>query len=371
MGTAVPLRGRYALVLGLATVLAPAHAADFYVSTRGADQNPGTAVRPFRTITHAYGFAAPGIRIHVLPGVYHDYTSRWGIHLDKSGTATNPIVLKSEVRDGAIIDGQYGSDRHIGFYIDGSYNVVDGFEIRNCPDGGITIWGNGNRILNNEIHHNGNPASKSTNGKDGIYSNEDTSGGYYAGNSIHDNGRIGSNLDHGLYLCGRDETVISNVLFRNAASGLQIAGYTAVSNMKVYNNVFAWNGTSGIILWMTLKGVEIKNNILYHNGRYGLGSWEAHGTGVTVDHNLCFANGQGSYNFTGGGSKYSYTLGITISADPHFVNGTRQAFDAHLGRGSPAIGAGLKLASALPANEDGAHQPAAGEWDLGAYASGR
>ena len=47
-----------------------------------------------------------------------------------------------------------------------------------------------------------------------------------------------------MYLCGANETVLNNVLYRNAASGLQVAGYTTVSGMKVYNNVIAWNGTA-------------------------------------------------------------------------------------------------------------------------------
>src|SRR5262249_13152114 len=130
------------------------------------------------------------------PGIYSDYTSRWGIHLGKSGTASKPIVLRSDVRGGAIIDGQNASDRNEGFYIDGSYNVIDGFEIRNCPNGGISIWADGNQILNNHIHHNGNPASSSTNGKDGVYSDSSTSGNVYTGNWIDHNGRTGSNLDH-------------------------------------------------------------------------------------------------------------------------------------------------------------------------------
>jgi len=33
-------------------------------------------------------------------------------------------------------------------------------------------------------------------------------------------------------------------------TGIQIAGYNTVSTMKVYNNVVAFNGASGIILWM-------------------------------------------------------------------------------------------------------------------------
>jgi hypothetical protein len=246
---------------------------------------------------------------------------------------------------------------------------VDGFEIRNCPNGGISIWSNGNQILNNHIHNNGNPASTSTNGKDGVYSNEGTSGNIYEANYIDHNGRTGSNLDHGLYLCGQNEVVANNVLLANAATGLQVAGYTTVSNMKVYNNVMAWNGTCGIILWQSLNGVDIKNNIIYQNGHYGIGSYAATGSGVVADHNLVYGNGSGSFDFTGGGSTYSYSLGTSLNTDPGLVNETSTSFDPHLASGSPAIQAGLNLSSAITTDMSGAARPSSGPWDLGAYAS--
>ena len=359
--------GLRALCVIFALVLARVQAADLYVSTSGSDSNSGTSASPFRTITYAYSKASGGTTIHVLPGTYTDYTSGWGIHLGKSGSSSSPIVLHSETRGGAIIDGGNASDRNQGFYIDGSYNTVDGFVIRNCPLGGISIWANGNRIINNEIHHNGNPASSSTNGRDGVYSDEGTSGNYYANNSIHDNGRSGSNLDHGLYLCGANETVINNLLFRNSASGLQVAGYTTVSNMKVYNNVMAWNGTSGIILWMALSGVDIKNNIIYQNGHYGVGCYAATGSGVVADHNLCYANAYGNYDWASGGTTVSHTLGTSITSDPSFVNDSSASFDAHLAGSSPAVGAGLNLSSAFTTDFNGKARPASGAWDLGAY----
>jgi hypothetical protein len=275
-------------------------------------------------------------------------------------------VLKSQVRGGAVIDGQNTSDRHTAIYIDGSYNIVDGFEIRGGPKEGITIWANGNQILNNRIHHNGNLASTSTLGQDGVYSSEDTSGNVYANNTIHDNGRAGSNLDHGMYLCGDNEMVINNVIVRNAAYGLHIAGYTTVNNMKVYNNVMAYNGKSGIIFWMAVSGVDIKNNIVFQNGTCGIDSYDAHGSGVVLDRNLVYGNPAGNYNLTRDGSDFSYTLGTTITSAPLFVNSSSAGFDAHLSAGSPAINAGLNLSSVFTTDLDGATRPASGPWDLGA-----
>lgn len=368
MRRAVSVGGlRSLLCLGWLSVLAPAQAATLYVSTQGSDSNPGTSAQPLRTITRAYSLASAGTTIYVAPGTYTDYTTGWGIHLGANGTAANPIALRSQTRGAAIIDGQNASGRNVGFYIDGNYNIVDGFQIRNCPNGGISIWANNNGIINNEIHHNGNPASTSTNGRDGVYSNEGTSGNYYLANSIHDNGRSGSNLDHGLYLCGQNEIVINNLLFRNAASGLQIAGYTTVANMEVYNNVMAWNGTSGIIVWMTVNGVDIRNNIVYNNGHNGVIFYAATGSGVVLDHNLCYANAWGNYDFASGGSTASYTLGSTITADPAFVNNSSASFDPHLGSGSPCIQAGLNLSSVFTTDKDGAARPASGPWDLGGY----
>src|SRR5439155_17323577 len=95
-----------------------------------------------------------------------------------------------------------------------------------------------------------------------------------------------------------------------------------------------------------------------------------HGSGVVVDHNLCFSNRAGSYNFTGGDSDHSYTLGTTISADPLFVNGASAGFNAHLASGSPALQAGLNLSSVFATDKDGTARPATGAWPLGAYVSG-
>src|SRR5215469_11777455 len=153
-----------------------AQAATYYVATTGSDSNPGTSAQPFRTITGAYSLAGPGTTILVAPGTYTDYQSGWGLHLGSSGSSSSPIVLQSQVRGGAIIDGQNASDRNEGIYIDGGYNIVDGFEIKNGPNGGISIWGSHNQILDCEIDHNGNPAYTGSNGHDGLYEDQSLTG---------------------------------------------------------------------------------------------------------------------------------------------------------------------------------------------------
>jgi Bacterial Ig domain/Protein of unknown function (DUF1565) len=362
---AVSLR-RLGMLIGLfATV--HAYSATLYVSTSGSDSYPGTSSQPFRTITGAYSHATAGTIIIVKAGTYTDYSSGWGIHLGKSGSSSSPITLKSEVPGGAVIDGQNASDRNVGFYIDGNYNIVDGFEIKNGPEGGITIWSSYNQILNCNIHHNGNPASSSTQGKDGVFSDSATSGNIYRANYIHHNGRTGSNLDHGFYICGRNEVVVNNILLANAANGIQVAGYNTAVNLKIYNNVMAYNGANGIILWLSLNGVDIKNNIIYKNGHTGIGSWDAHGSGVNIDHNISFGNTLGDFNHVDGGSDYTYNYSSTISSDPQLVNNTATAFDPHLKSGSPGIQGALNLYSTFTTDMTGAQRQSSGAWDSGVY----
>src|SRR5206468_4714333 len=89
-----------------------------------------------------------------------------------------------------------------------------------------------------------------------------------------------------------------------------------------------------------------------------------------LDHNVCYANAYGSYNFTDGGSTCSYTQGTSISSDPRCVNDTSSGFDAHLSSASPAILAGMNLSSVFTTDLDGRARPASGAWDLGAYIYG-
>jgi hypothetical protein len=351
----------------LSTSLIGAQAATYYVATTGSDSNPGTSSQPFRTITYAYGKASAGTTIMVAPGTYTDYSSGWGWHLNKSGTASSPIVLKSTTRGGAILDGQFAS--HDGIYLDGSYNVIDGFGITRAPITGVYVAGNANQIINCEIYNNGTQGSSDPEGQ-GIYSSDGTSGNQYVGNYIHDNGYTGSNLDHGLYLCGQNEVVANNVVVRHPSRGLQLAGYSSVSNTKVYNNVFAWNGKHGITVWMQMSNVDIRNNICFQNGLYGVQFYAATGSGVTLDHNLVYGNGSGNYSLAEGGTTVSYTLGTTISSDPKFANESSSSFDAHLNSGSPAIGAGLNEYSTITTDYAGAARPSSGAWDLGAYVYG-
>jgi hypothetical protein len=199
----------------------------------------------YSSIIAAYAITIPGDTIIVKPGVYNEFSSTSGIRLNKSGTAAAPIVLKSQVRWGAVLNGENNPARERIMYIDGSYNIVDGFEMKNGWSDGVAVYGNFNRLLNNNIHDNGTIYNNQFNyGQDGIYSNDRTHDNIYIGNFVHHNGRISlnSNLDHGLYLCGSNELVANNIVVYNCTYCIQVAGYDNVKKLKIYNNTLSLNG---------------------------------------------------------------------------------------------------------------------------------
>src|SRR5262245_42164685 len=289
-------------VLGSVAFTPAARGAVYYVAIDGNDANAGTVSSPFRTINFAYEKTVAGDTVIVKPGVYTDvtmakYSGLYGLYFGHSGTSTHPITIKSQIKWQAIIDGQNVAGRDRVLVLGGIYNIVDGFQIRYGKKAGVTLYGSNNQLINNEIHHNGNLGdATSTQGQDGVFSDPGVHDNLYAQNYIHDNGRISlaSNLDHGLYLCGDNEAVVNNVVTGNSAYGLQIAGYSTVTNMKVYNNVFAKNGRSGIVVWQAIDQIFIENNIFYNNERYAVRVYNTSGGTVAIDNNIMFGNLQGT-----------------------------------------------------------------------------
>jgi len=347
-------------ILGLPHLLG---AADYYVSPAGADTNAGTVAAPLRTITKAYSRVVAGDRILVQPGTYTDYQPGKALLLDKNGSAGAPITLKSVQPRLAIIDGSGQTDRWYGVTFSGNHNVLDGFTVTGSRFTAVFVSSANNQIINNEITNNGKVlgvGTESHTGNAGIYegSSSGETGNYFGQNYIHDNGGAYYGYDHGLYLCGDNGTVVNNIVVRHThGMGLQIAGYNTVSGLKVFHNVFGWNGRRGIVLWLALANIQIANNIVVWNGTDGIGSVEATGSGVTVSDNVVFGNATNIHL-----SGFAYTTANTIQKDPLFVSTT----DYHLQSPSPAIDAGQTLAS-VTQDFAGNPRPSGTKPDIGAY----
>src|ERR1700730_14167417 len=143
----------------------------FYVSTTGADSNPGTQTAPWRTVQHAADTVRAGSTVNVRGGVYEELVS-----IKASGNATDGyITFRSYPGETAILDaGHLVPDGRSGILTihDKSYVRIEGFEIRNFRTAehrltplGISIMGAGSHIelFKNNVHH----IEQTFNGRDG------------------------------------------------------------------------------------------------------------------------------------------------------------------------------------------------------------
>jgi hypothetical protein len=133
----------------------------FYVSTTGADSNPGTQTAPWRTVQHAADTARAGSTVNVRSGIYEELVS-----IKASGNASDGfITFRSYPGETAVLDARHfaPSERQGVLTIqDKSYVRIEGFEIRNfrTPEHrlvplGISVMGAGSHIelLKNNVHH--------------------------------------------------------------------------------------------------------------------------------------------------------------------------------------------------------------------------
>jgi hypothetical protein len=133
----------------------------FYVSTAGADSNPGTQAAPWRTLQHAADTVRAGSTVSVRGGVYEELVS-----IKASGNATDGfITFRSYSGETAILDARHftPSGRNAVLTIQNqSYVRIEGFEIRNFHTAehrltplGISVIGSGSHIelLKNNVHH--------------------------------------------------------------------------------------------------------------------------------------------------------------------------------------------------------------------------
>ena len=133
----------------------------FYVSTTGADSNPGTQTAPWRTIQHAADTVRAGSTVNVRGGVYEELVS-----IKASGNATDGfITFRSYPGETAFLDAEhFAPDGRSAIWTihNKSYVRIEGFEVRNYRTAehrlvplGISVMGAGSHIelLKNNVHH--------------------------------------------------------------------------------------------------------------------------------------------------------------------------------------------------------------------------
>lgn len=346
--------------------------ANLYVSPAGSDQNDGSQGAPFRTISAASQQAQPGTTVHVAPGTYvGDIVTR------ASGTATARIVYVSDTPGGAKIVGAGPVPDEAGWWNQGDYVDIEGFEIdgSQTPSWREGFYGTGSHstFQGNKVHDiltdptafaNASAAGQGGAGAemDGYAGAVD---GSLLGNLVYNIGPAGrsSSLVHGIYQTEPGD-VANNVIYDVVGVGITL--WHGAQHINIVNNtiddardggIFVGTGDSGSSP-TTGDYVTVANNIVT-NSNGGIAEGGITGVHNRYLNNLFYNNIDPDISL-----QHGLTASATIDGNPDFANAA--AHDYHLLAGSPAIGAGTAN-NAPAADFDGNTRPQGTGFDIGAY----
>nr|WP_281720213.1 right-handed parallel beta-helix repeat-containing protein [Nitrosomonas nitrosa] len=379
------LYGTFILFVLLGPIVA--QGATYYVATTGNDSNSGTSTSPWRhpqrcakspikagdtCIVRSGTYTAPSSKPNVV--VYITSTSA-------AGTSSQPITIKSEKQNGAVIVvPSTSSSLNAGFYLTRPYYIIQGFDITGGANNGSSVGfvgvsiqssATGASVRSNIIHHIGRSVcSNSGYGFAGIYLAA-TSSVVVEENRIYSigrrrNGESGCSTnkfqhDHGVYLRGGTNVTVRRNVFYDTSRGYPIHAYGGtVSNLNVYHNTLSGRSPTGkptgqIMLSSTIKTAAIKNNISSDAQGGMVHAWSLSGSNISVHSNL-------SDTLVKSSSSVSWA---TFSnnrerTNPGFIN--KSSNDFRLTSSSAAINRGTT--SGVPVVPDGAPDISAYEYSL-------
>jgi putative cofactor-binding repeat protein len=265
-----------------------------------------------------------------------------------------------------------------GFYLEGPDIHVLGFEITNFTGAGASMWSARDALVGNVIHDIGHVCSDSDLGKVGIY--VEASDATIDGNVIHSIGRLApgeqgcnpattnwQNHDHGIYVEGSTNVLVSNNVFYDDTHGWDIHVYSSngpgSSGLVIVNNTFAFPNPNrdGHVLFATpsVSNAIVENNIFYQPRTEGLHFSGGTYTNITVTNNLT----------TGAVTTATSPSGATVTGNFDDVDAKLVAPDAgdfHADVTSPAIDHGVAL-TAVTTDIEGTKRPKGAGYDIGAY----
>jgi hypothetical protein len=279
-------------------VTQPASGTTYYVSTSGSDSNPGTLLKPWKTIQHAADSVHAGDTVYVRGGVYNKLVR---IQVSGSGSA-GFITFSNYPGEIAVVDGKKlkipGGQWGLFTIESQSYIVINGFEIRNYKTNqtadtpiGIWIFGSGSnvQIVNNHIHDivttaPTNPWLCSSNAF-GL-----TVDGSKAPDSITGLAILGNEVDHSKTGCSETVSVDGNVEHFSITNnlihdddniGIDAIGFEGISPDPRYDQA-----RDGVI-----RGNTVYNITSYGNPDYGKqyaanGIYVDGGTRIVIEQNL-------------------------------------------------------------------------------------
>jgi hypothetical protein len=253
----------------------------YYVSTTGADTNPGSQALPWATLQKAADTMVAGDTTLVAAGTYV------GVRVENMlGTSGAPITLKAQTAGTVTVIGTTSRIKHNRTFEIENYNgainyvVIDGFVVDgNNTAGGIdarsvsTAMNSHITIQNCTVHNAKNGTSVST----GIFS-------AFTNDALIQNNTSYSNTEHGCYTNNSCDngTVRCNVWYSNASIGHhmngdksqggdgQMTGWLIERNTS-YSNTNGYDGDG-------VSSSTWKNNLAYLNTSKGIQETQVDGT---------------------------------------------------------------------------------------------
>lgn len=350
---------------------------NYYVSTSGNDNNPGTSSSQFKTIQKCANVGNPSDTCNVAAGTYSEHVtvSRPGITFKALGLVTVKSFAVST--DNTVVDGFYSmnSDAYHGaIIVDGNSNIIRNNIIEGACMTGIGLSGNNNLAENNEIFKSRQCFKLGTNelvngaDADGIRIFDD--GNIARGNYIHDlsliqnptahidcfqswgtltNAIIEHNIcdviDHthpSSYKSGMQTDIgnVHNIIIRNnifrVVRGLNIRG----EGINVINNVFIGdNQPTSYVYFAEVSNTIIQNNIVYDTATGILTGAGITQGGYNIVYNSNGVPARRDSGYSGNAGSYKWPTDKWQTINPMFVNPS--AGDYHLQPGSPACNSGI------------------------------
>lgn len=138
---------------------------NYYVSTIGNDNNPGTYNQPYGTIGKAVSMVSAGDSIFIQGGIYSPQQT---IEIAIDGAEDNQCTLMGYGLEEIIIDFSQIDKGVPGIELSASHWTLEGLILRNAVGNGLLINGGvGNSIINCTFHSNGNSGLELDNGAAG------------------------------------------------------------------------------------------------------------------------------------------------------------------------------------------------------------
>jgi hypothetical protein len=275
----------------------------FYVATTGSNNNPGSAMQPWRTIQYAVENAPAGASIYVHGGVYHELVT-----IKHSGSSTAGFIsVMAFPNETPVVDGTgFGvPNGEAGLFTIGDvtgavprvdYIRLKGFEIRNYKSSsaamvpvGIYVVGAGDHIelLNNHIHDIVTIVRTSAGDALGIaiYGTEapaPLSVVTVAGNELD---QLTLGFSESLAVSGNVENfqITNNLIRDNNNIGIDIAGFEGTAPAAAYDQA-----RNGLVAGNTIYRISSKTNPAY-SGQLGAdGIYVDGGTAITIQQNRVY-----------------------------------------------------------------------------------